>query len=304
MWNISLPVAHVEMNVLLLSGFGLVVGFLAGLFGVGGGFFMTPLLMALGVPPEVAVGSGLAIMLGASISGTVRHAQLGNVDFKLAMVLLAGSFIGVQVGAMVLQALKGMETLRLYSRNVDATYFFLSLSYMVLLFGIGIGSILKTASDNGSGENGRLARWLRRWEVAPYVSLRGSGVERYPVIFLLAGGLLIGILAGLLGVGGGIIMMPFMMYIVGLKTQRAVGTSLCQICFTAAVGAVTHAFHGHVDAMLVIVVLAWSLIGARLGASTSSLIPSATLRRYFGLFVLVVGLVVCVSFLHKVFRGI
>jgi len=324
--DVWLPVAHQQGSVLLLCGLGLGVGFLAGFFGVGGGVIMTPMLMALGVPPHVAVGSGLTIMVGASISGTIRHTQLGNVDFKLALLLLVGSFMGVQVGASVLGALsewsvgsgahlgaqggalvlgvlKGAGSSPIRRGPVDAAHVCLSICYMVLLFTIGISTLLESrpspAANPALHAPSAFALRLRALTFPPYVSLPSSGVARFPFVFILVGGLLVGVMAGLLGVGGGIFMLPFMMYFVGMRAQRAVGTSLCQICFTAAVGAASHAFRGNVDPILAAVVLTGSLVGARLGASTTSRVHSRNLRQYFGLFALAVGLLVGITFIRE-----
>jgi hypothetical protein len=304
--DIWLPVAHQTMNVLLLCGLGLTVGFLAGFFGVGGGIIMTPLLMAVGVPPSVAVGSGLTVIVGASISGTVRHTQLGNVDYKLALLLLVGSFVGVQIGAHALGALKGAAHLSIHGHSVDAAYFVLTICYLALLFVIGATTLFESGSSRSAAlphGTPALALWFRGLSLPPYVSLKGSGVDRFPFLVILPGGLLAGVMAGLLGVGGGIIMVPFMMYFMGLRAQRAVGTSLCQICFTAAVGAASHALHGNVDPVLALVILTASLAGARLGASTTSHVKSLHLRRYFGLFAMVVGVLVLISFIREVLHS-
>jgi hypothetical protein len=305
LFDIWLPIAQQKMNVFLLCGFGLGVGFLSGFFGVGGGFIMTPLLMALGVPPSVAVGSGLAIMLGASLSGTVRHTQLGTVDFKLALLLLPGSFLGVQAGAILLNALKTTGSFHFNGGAINTAHFFLSLCFMALLFGVGISTLFESSPAPAASPDVHvtppLALRMQGLRLPPYISLNGSGVDRFPFLFILVGGLLVGVMAGLLGVGGGILMLPFMMYFIGIKAHRAVGTSLCQICFTAAFGAVIHARLGNVDPILAIVVLAGSLVGARLGASTTSKVHSLHLRRYFALFSVAVGLVVGISFIRELF---
>jgi uncharacterized membrane protein YfcA len=301
---IHLPVAQIEMSVPFLVGFGLGIGFLAGFFGVGGGFILTPLLIALGVPPNVAVGSGLTIMMGASVSGTVRHVQLGHVDFKLASILFGGAVIGVQAGARLLESLKGAHDLHVFGARIDAAHFYLSLCYMSLLFGIGIVMLLESGRSARTAPHLQsqmpLAKRMQSLPLPPHVAFAGSGVERYPLLLLLAMGVLVGALAGLLGVGGGTIMLPMMVYFIGLRAQRAVGTDLCQICVTAAAGAVSHAFRGNVDPVLAGIVLASSLAGARLGASTTAKVHGLRLRLYFGLFTIAVGLVVCYTFLRRV----
>jgi uncharacterized membrane protein YfcA len=303
LWNVSLPVAHIEMSIFVLSLFGLGVGFLAGFFGVGGGFVMTPLLMALGVPPPVAVGSGLAIMLGASVSGTIRHVQLGNVDLKLALLLLMGTVVGVQVGAFALDTLQRGGNLHFNGAEIDVAHFCLGLCYMVLLFGIGIVMLVESgrASERkpGSPVAPTLATRLQSLSLPPCISLPASGISSYPLALLLGMGAGVGALAGLLGVGGGTIMLPIMIYFIGLRAQRAVGTDLCQICFTAGVGAVSHAVRGNVDPVLAGIVLLGSLIGARLGASATNRVGSLHLRRCFGLFAIMVGLFVFYTFLRK-----
>ncbi len=305
MWHVGLPIAQIEINLLVLCVFGLGVGFLAGFFGVGGGFIMTPLLIALGVPPNVAVGSGLAIMLGASLSGTARHIQLGNVDFKLALILLAGTVAGVQIGAHALDSLHDAGRAKLAGVEVDVLHLCLGLCYTLLLFGVGVAMILesgrKTAAHADADGAMPLAKRLQELALYPRISLIGSGIEHYPLILLLLMGAFVGALAGLLGVGGGTIMMPMMIYLIGLRAQRAIGTDLCQICVTAATGAANHAFRGNVDPLLAGIVLVSALAGARMGASTTVKVKGLHLRFSFGVFSMIVGVVVCVTFVRKTF---
>ena len=276
--NVLLPVAGVEVNWPVLAGLGLVVGFLAGLLGVGGGFLLTPLLMSLGVPPMSAIGSDIAHFAGMASSGTYHHWRAGNVDVKFGAFLMAGGISGFLGGAVCKGALCARGSFGLWVR----------VFYVVLLGVIG-GYMLFETSRPEKGERSRLSRLLGRLPGA--VEFPVSGVRMNPAV-PVAIGALVGVFATMMGIGGGVIFVPLLIYVLGLPTRAAVGTSLFQICGVSLVGTVieskVNSVHRPVDALLALLLLAGSSVGVRAGAWVSVRTGAKKLRRVFALLVLAV----------------
>ncbi len=258
--------------------FGLVVGALGGFFGVGGGFLMVPLLNAVfGIPYNIAVGSDLGQMCGMSTAATVRHARFGNIDFKLGVLMIAGTAAGVEAGARILEALKHSGTVILAGRRFDVMTGVMSLVYALLLLFLGqamiresLGTLRRTRGkvELSVGVPGTPAALrLRTLKLWPMVSLPSSGIEALSLWIILVVGFLTGFLSGMLGVGGGFIRMPALVYILGCPTVVAVGTDLFEIMFSSAYGVLTHSFKGNVHLVLVLALLAGTALGAQVGAS-------------------------------------
>ncbi|HJS33573.1 MAG TPA: sulfite exporter TauE/SafE family protein [Alphaproteobacteria bacterium] len=283
--QIYLPIAEMSVNVFLLLGLGGLVGLLSGLFGVGGGFLMTPLLIFIGVPPPVAVGSEAAQIVASSVSGMLAHMRRGNVDFRMGSVLLAGGIVGSTLGVQIFAFLRG-------AGQVDI---FISLSYVVILGLVG-GLMLfesmrafRRHAATGTTRRGKLHQhtWLHG---LPF-KLRFPKSKLYISALLpLLVGALVGILAALMGVGGGFIMVPAMIYLLGMPTSVVIGTSLFQILFVTANVTFLQAYQVQtVDVFLALLLLAGGVVGAQFGARLGAKLRGEQLRGLMALLVLVVA---------------
>jgi len=294
--------------------FGLIVGGLGGFFGVGGGFLMVPMLnVVFGIPYNIAVGSDLGQMCGMSTAATVRHMRFGNIDFKLGFLMIVGTAAGVEVGAQVLEALKHVGTLTLLGREISTMDAVMSLLYALLLIFLGtamaresVRSIRRARGQVGGGADSPaspVAVRLRTLKVWPMVSLPASGIESISLWVILVIGFLTGFLSGMLGVGGGFIRMPALVYILGCPTVVAVGTDLFEIMFSSGYGVLTHAFKGNVHLVLVLALLVGTTIGAQIGASYTRKAGGPWVRFGFGMLAFVGVAMVMIKLGLKLFGG-
>lgn len=294
MFEIYLPIANVTVNWLEVALVGAGVGFLAGLFGVGGGFLMTPLLnLIFGIPMNVAVGSDLAQITATASSGAVAHRKMGNIDMRLALLILLGSVAGAQIGVYLVNVLRDEGLSDLVIKEV----------YVVMLGLIGLLLIFESWKAMDGGDSVALgigSRIQRIQRLSVYLPVSRVSV---PLFFPPLIGVLVGILAGLLGVGGGFIMVPALVYLLGIPTLVAIGTDLFQIVITAASGSFAHALSGNVDFLLVLIILAGSTIGAQFGAKAGMRLGGPKLRLIFGLLVLGVGLRLLLDVLGSLVEG-
>jgi uncharacterized membrane protein YfcA len=279
--QLYLPIAEMSINVLLLLGMGGAVGFLSGMFGVGGGFLMTPLLIFTGVPPAVAVGTEANQIVAASVSGVLAHWRRGTVDFKMGAVLLFGGVLGSSLGVWLFKLLRE-------SGHIDEV---ISLSY-VLFLGI-IGTLMLAESGRAVAQRWGGRRVLRK--AHRHHALHGLPLKMrfrksklYISALLPVGiGFVVGMLAAIMGVGGGFVMVPAMIYILGMPTNVVVGTSLFQIIFVTANVTVLHSIGNHsVDALLALVLLVGAVIGAQYGTRAGARLKGEQLRALLALLVL------------------
>jgi uncharacterized protein len=282
--QIYLPIAEVSVNAFLLLGLGGIVGVLSGMFGVGGGFLMTPLLFFIGIPPAVAVATEANQIVASSFSGVLAHFKRKTVDLKMGLVLLVGGLVGAALGVQIFKALKAMGQVELL----------VTLSYVVFL-GI-IGALMFVESLNA------LRRTKRAYKApAPHkhhswihglpfkVKFRTSGLY-ISVIPPLLVGFAVGILAAIMGVGGGFIMVPAMIYMLGMPTKVVVGTSLFQIIFVTAFTTLMHATQNYtVDMALAVLLLVGGVIGAQIGTRIGVKMKAEQLRILLAILVLVVS---------------
>jgi len=278
--SIFLPIAGVQMPAYLVLGLGGIVGLLSGLFGVGGGFLLTPLLMMTGVPPAVAAASDTNQIVAASASGTLAHGRAGNVDFRLGLVMLVGGMIGGTTGTSLVRLLRQLG-------NFDFT---VKIIYVVML--LGVGSFMFLESFNAMRKKGEQAqaRSSRGPGLAQRLPFRAyfatSGIE-CSVVALFGLGFLIGMLAALMGVGGGFIMLPVMIYVLRIPTLKAVGTSLFTTVFTAInVTLANSVVNETVDLVLALLLLLGSSVGAQIGVRIGRMLKAEQLRIVFSLIVL------------------
>jgi uncharacterized membrane protein YfcA len=282
--DIYLPIAEVSLDVFLLLGLGAAVGFLSGVFGVGGGFLLTPLLIFIGVPPTVAVASSANQLVGASVSGVLAHWRRGNVDFKMGYVLLVGGLAGSLLGVWIFTLLKRLG-------QVELT---ISIGY-VLLLGV-LGFLMMIESVRALLRMHRPGAARRRlhqhtWMHGLPLKARFRRSRLYISALLPIGiGFVVGIFSAILGIGGGFIMVPAMIYMLGMPTGVVPGTSLLQIIFVAANVTLLQAFTNHtVDAVLALVLLAGGVIGAQIGSRFGTHLRGEQLRFLLALMVLAVA---------------
>jgi uncharacterized membrane protein YfcA len=279
--QIYLPIAELSVNAFLLLGMGAGVGFLSGLFGVGGGFLMTPLLIFVGIPPAVAVATEANQIVASSVSGALAHWRRGNVDVKMGVVLLIGGFIGSTLGVWVFGLLRGLGQIDLVIR----------LSYVVFLGIIGalmlvesLRAISRQRKPGGKRRKLHQHNWLHG---LPF-KMRFRRSKLYISALLPLGiGVLVGILAAIMGVGGGFIMVPAMIYLLGMPTAMVVGTSLFQIIFVTANVTFLQAWQNQtVDVFLALLLLTGGVIGAQFGTRAGAKLPGEHLRSMLALIVL------------------
>jgi uncharacterized protein len=288
--EIYLPIAEMSVDAFVLLALGGAVGFLSGVFGVGGGFLMTPFLIFIGVPPAVAVASSANQLVGASVSGMLAHWRRGNVDFKMGAVLLAGGFVGSLLGVWLFALL----------RRIGQVELVINLSYVLLLGVLGglmlIESVRALLRYRRPGA-GRRKLHQHTWMHGLPLKMRFRKSKLYISALLPLGlGLLIGILSAVMGVGGGFVMVPAMIYMLGMPTAMVPGTSLFQIIFVAASVTVLQAINNHtVDAVLTLVLLVGAVLGAQLGSRFGARLRGEQLRAMLALMVLLVALKLAVD---------
>lgn len=279
--HVYLPIAEISVNVFLLLGMGAGVGVLSGLFGVGGGFLMTPLLIFIGVPPAVAVGSEANQLVATSITGVFAHWRRKSVDFKMGFVLLIGGVIGSTGGVFLFKALQKLGQIDLV----------ISLCYVVFLGIIGIlmfsesmRSLLK--QKRGVARRGKLHK--HTWVHGLPFKMRFHKSRLYVSALLpLFVGMLVGVLAAIMGVGGGFIMVPAMIYLIGMPTSVVAGTSLFQILFVVANVTFLQAWQNQtVDILLALMLLFGSVLGVQVGIRLGAKLPSEQFRVLLAVLVL------------------
>jgi hypothetical protein len=264
---------------------------------MGGSFLVTPALLVMGYPSRVAVGSGLAFVFGTSVIATIKHRNLGQVDYKLGVSMIIGTTLGIEVGKEIVLHL---EELGLAGGIISVTY--------VLLLG-GIGAFVTYEALKGDGGGGMdhdvdedaeidaddipdIAKRIQSYRVPPMLTLRG-GVQ-VSLWMVLAVAFVTGLLSGFLGVGGGFIRMPALFYLIGVPVPVAVGTDLFEIVFSGGIGSFLYAIDGAVDLAIVAPLLAGSAGGARLGAAATSLVDEDDIKIYFGVMLLLGAIAVAV----------
>jgi uncharacterized membrane protein YfcA len=280
--QIYLPIAEVSVNAFLLLGLGGIVGVLSGMFGVGGGFLMTPLLFFIGIPPAVAVATEANQIVASSFSGVLAHFKRRTVDFKMGLVLLIGGLVGAAIGVQVFAILREMGQVDLLVK----------LSYVVFL-GI-IGGLMFVESLRTIYRSKRPSSVLTRKKhglahALPFkTKFRTSGLY-ISVIPPLVVGLFVGVLAAIMGVGGGFIMVPAMIYILGMPTKVVIGTSLFQIIFVTAFTTLLHATTNYtVDMALAVLLLVGGVIGAQIGTRIGVKLKAEQLRILLSIMVIAV----------------
>jgi uncharacterized protein len=279
--DIYLPIAGVSLDVTALLVLGAAVGVLSGVFGVGGGFLLTPLLIFSGVPPAVAVASSANQLVGASVSGAIAHWRRGNIDFLMGVLMLVGGFAGSALGVWLFAIL----------RRIGQVELFISLAYALLLTTLGALMLIEATRSllrRQRGPGARRKLHQHTWLHGLPFKLRFRRSKLYtsallPVIL----GFLVGILSAVLGVGGGFVMVPAMIYLLRMPTAVVPGTSLFQIIFVTAVVTLLQAVENNtVDVVLAMVLLVGGVVGAQLGTRWGAKLRGEELRALLALIVL------------------
>lgn len=283
--QIYLPIAEVSLDALTLLGLGGMVGLLSGMFGVGGGFLMTPLLIFIGVPPAVAVGTEANQVVAASVSGALAHWRRGNVDVRMGLVLLAGGLVGSSLGVWLFTFLRGIGQIDLV----------IAVAYVVFLGIIGCLMVVESVRAWFRSRNPAAPRrkpHYHNWTHGLPLKMRFRRSKLYISSLLPFGiGVFVGVLAAIMGVGGGFVMVPAMIYLLGMPTSVVVGTSLFQIVFVTANVTFLQAVNNQtVDIVLALLLIAGSVVGAQVGARLGSRLRGEETRAALGLIVLAVGL--------------
>jgi uncharacterized protein len=284
--DLYLPIANLSVNVIVIIGLGGLVGLLSGMFGVGGGFLTTPLLIFYGIPPTVAAASAATQVTGASVSGVFAHLHRNAVDVRMGLVMVAGGIAGAIAGAGIFRLLQQIG-------QIDTV---IGILYVLMLGGIGLLMAKESVQSIVALRSGQRPKASKRRHHPLVAALPmrwrfyRSGLYISPIApFLL--GLVTGIMTMLLGVGGGFIMVPAMLYLLGMTTQMVVGTSLFQILFVTSAATMVHSLTTKaVDLVLALLLLIGSVTGAQIGARMSMKFRPEYLRVFLAFIVLIVAI--------------
>ncbi|WP_137154662.1 sulfite exporter TauE/SafE family protein [Rhizobium sp. FKL33] len=283
--SIYLPIAELSANILIILGMGAAVGFLSGMFGVGGGFLITPLLIFYNVPPAIAVATGANQVVASSISGAITHFRRGTIDLKLGTVLLLGGLLGATVGIWIFSALRALGQLDLV----------ISLLYVALL--TSVGGLMMWESVNAmrrarNNETVTVKRAQHNWVHRLPFKMRFKKSKIYLSVIPVAGlGFGVGVLTSVMGVGGGFIMVPAMIYLLRIPTSVVVGTSLFQIIFVSTYSTIVQAVTNHtVDIVLAFILMLSGVVAAQYGVRVGQKLKAEQLRALLALLILAVGL--------------
>ena len=285
-----LPIAEVSVNILILFGMGGMVGILSGMFGVGGGFLMTPLLIFYGIPPIVAVATEANQIVASSISGAYAHWRRAAVDIKMGTILLIGGVIGSLFGIRLFVLLKNLGQIDLI----------ISLSYVILLgiigtltFVEGIRSMIIPNELRTIKKRNRERLWIYSLPLRTKFKKSGLYISIIPPLVI---GFFVGILSSIMGIGGGFIMVPAMIYLLRMPTNVVIGTSLYQIIFVTSLVTILHAYENQtVDIMLALILMSGGVVGAQIGAALGHRLKAEQLRFMLGILILAVCIKILTS---------
>ncbi len=272
---------HIEIYYLI--GIGLIAGIFGGFFGVGGSFLVGPALFALGMPMNMVVGTDLAHIVGKSIVATKKHRALGNVDMKLAGIMIIGTIVGSEIGAQMVQYLKKSGRV---DQVIGAVFIVVLVCISAFMTWEGWKTLRMRGDQKTSGRKrdksafGHVAKWIQRIPLAPMLRLPVSGVRISLWIVVLVS-FVGGLFSGFLGGGAGYVRMPLMVYLLGIPTHVAVGTDLFEVMISASYGTLTHATKGNVDIMVALVMHTGAAIGAQIGAIGTQYFTGPKIRLAF-----------------------
>jgi uncharacterized membrane protein YfcA len=281
-FNIYLPIAGLDFNVLLLLLIGTTVGVCGGFFGIGGAWIVTPALNIFGFPMPYAIGTDLAHMGGKSIVSTIRHSKFGNVDVALAVSMIVGTTVGMELGAKLVMYLEGIGLAETVIRKIYVVFLGLVGSYVLYDYVKHVMRKKRIAGGSSAALSSEttVAQRLHRINIPPMINFKTSGIRCSMWLPVLVG-LVTGIVASVLGVGGGFIRMPALIYLIGCPTLVAVGTDLFEVMITGAYGAFTYGIKGRVDLLAAMWMLVGAAIGAQLGTIAVKYVRGYSIRLLF-----------------------
>ena len=295
-----LPIAQVEINLLFIFGLSLVVGILSGLFGVGGGFLMTPFLIFLGIPPAYAVANEANNILATSVSGSTTHYLKNTLDYKMGSMIVIGGVIGTSLGIYTFTYFKGIG-------KIDTV---ISLAYMYILAIIGTLMLVESLGEIDKAKRNIVVKkklHVHYWIHGLPLRMRFPKSKLYESIFTpIIIGLLVGFIAAIMGIGGAFILVPAMIYIIKMPTKLVPGTSLFVTIFVSVVVTFLHSFnYGSIDLLLVLMLVVGSIIGVQVGQKLGERINSSGLRALLATLLLIVGIAIAYDtfFAEKIING-
>ncbi len=278
-WHLAL--GGVSVSVAGIVVLGIVVGFVAGMFGVGGGFLLTPMLtIVFGVPMPIAIGTGLCQIVGSSVATLLRHRRMGQGEIRFDIVMLVGSVVGVDAGARSLSALERLGTVTFAGRSIAAVNLVAEGAYGVMLLSVAALFWRQGGTRTDALEHVRVGP-LARVRLGPPIDLPAVPLRRVSAIVIAECGLALGFVSGLLGIGGGVALMPVLIYGFGFPIRQAAGTGVLVLVVTSSVGTLEHAIRGHVHLGLAMLLMVGSTISAQFGALATRKLSARTLRRAF-----------------------
>lgn len=314
-FNIYLPVAEIQFNVILLFVIGFCVGVLGGFFGVGGGWIVTPALNIFGFPMDYAIGTDITHIFGKSIVATKIHSGMGNVDWKLGIFSIIFSVIGVEAGAQLIMYLKftfGAEGLDIIIRWTYIALLFILGGLMLWDYYSNLAKKEKVPQDKYHPSKEKvistkkdkkdkipLPYKLQRMKFAPMVSFPVSGIKAVSIWIVFVIFFIAGVLQGLLGVGGGFIKMPAMIYLLGVPTVIAVGTDLFNVLITSIYGGFSYAIKGRVELIAAVIMFFGGAIGAAFGSTATKYVTGYRIRLLFALMIIVAGFSIVIKQMEK-----
>ncbi len=292
-FTIHLPIAGMDFNLGLLLLIGFTVGVCGGFFGIGGAWIVTPALNIFGFPMPYAIGTDLAHMGGKSIVSTIRHGKFGNVDIRLGLAMIIGTTTGMEFGASLVMYLERLGLAEDYIRKAYVVFLALIGSYVLYDY-LSHVRRAKKAGGEAPAYGTTIAQRLQRLRIPPMVNFPASGIQCSVWLPILVG-LLTGVVASVLGVGGGFIRMPALIYLIGCPTLVAVGTDLFEVMITGAYGAFTYGVKGRVDLIAAMWMLLGAAIGAQLGTVAVKYVRGYSIRLLFAVTIFIA----CISVLLK-----
>ncbi|HEX9752947.1 MAG TPA: sulfite exporter TauE/SafE family protein [Methyloceanibacter sp.] len=286
MFQVYLPIAEISVNLVVMLGLGAAVGFLSGMFGVGGGFLLTPFLMFSGIPAAIAVATGANQIVATSVSGALAQWRRNNIDFRMGAVLIAGGMAGALIGVFLLKALREAGQAGLI---VSLTYVALLGVVGVLMFAESIRAIRRArAGKSASARKPGQHNWIHGLPLKLRFPRSRLYISAIPPLVI---GWVVGLLTAFLGVGGGFIMVPAMIYLLRMPTNIVIGTSIFQIIFVTAVVTVLHASFTHtLDVVLALILAAGGVIGGQFGVRAGQRLRGEQLRALLAMMVLAVAI--------------
>ena len=310
-FNIYLPIAGQDFNILLLVAIGFCVGVLGGFFGVGGAWIVTPALNIFGFPMPYAIGTDFAHIFGKSIVATTKHSKMGNVDWKLGLITMIGTVPGVELGAQLIMYLEKLGT----ESGTDIVGTAVRWTYIIMLIGLGIFMLydyfiirpkkkaIEALKDSGKPHiqsKKSLVEKLRNVKIPPMVSLPKSHIESISLWVIASIFFFCGFISGFLGVGGGFIRMPTLVYLIGCPTALAVGTDLFVVMLDGGYGCLTYAIKGRVEIFAALFMLMGAAIGAQIGVTAVKYIRGYGIRLLFAIMIICAGISVVLKQIQAV----